>query len=180
MKNKEYGIVIDVETTGFSPRTEELLQVSIIDTKGNTLFDQYFKPQFHDSWEEAQAVNGISPEMVKNAPAFADKLDEINKIISPASAVIGHNVGFDIRFLTYNGVDFPANAEIIDTMRLFAPVYGEVSSSRNSTGGYKNKSLVVAADFFSYAWGDDQAHNSLSDCRATLYVYKKLIEKGAC
>ena len=40
MKNKY--IIIDTETTGFHPYDgDELLQVSIIDTDGNVLFDEY-------------------------------------------------------------------------------------------------------------------------------------------
>lgn len=40
-------IVIDTETTGLNAKTDELLQVSIIDTDGNVLFDSYFKPTRH-------------------------------------------------------------------------------------------------------------------------------------
>ena len=52
MKNKY--IIIDTETTGFHPYDgDELLQVSIIDTDGNVLFDEYFKPQHRTEWKEA-------------------------------------------------------------------------------------------------------------------------------
>lgn len=37
-------IVIDTETTGLDPIVDELLQVSIIDNNGNTLFDEFVKP----------------------------------------------------------------------------------------------------------------------------------------
>ena len=37
-------IVIDTETTGLNPYDDELLQVSIIDGQGNTLFNSYIKP----------------------------------------------------------------------------------------------------------------------------------------
>lgn len=38
-------IVIDTETTGFNAKTDELLQVSIIDTDGNVLFDSFLNRQ---------------------------------------------------------------------------------------------------------------------------------------
>ena len=77
MKNKY--IIIDTETTGFHPYDgDELLQVSIIDTDGNVLFDEYFKPQHRTEWKEAEQVNGISPEMVADRPAISEKISEIN------------------------------------------------------------------------------------------------------
>lgn len=38
------------------------------------------------------------------------------------------------------------------------------------------KKLSVCADFYGYDWGQDKAHDSLSDCRATLYCYHKIKE----
>lgn len=69
---KEYPkeIVIDTETTGLDMFEDELLQVSIIDTDGNVVFDSYFKPIRHSEWYEAQAVNDISPAMVADAPSI--------------------------------------------------------------------------------------------------------------
>lgn len=55
-------IVIDTETTGLDADTDELLQVSIIDGQGNTLFNSYIKPLFTENWDGAMAVNHITPE----------------------------------------------------------------------------------------------------------------------
>lgn len=40
-------IVIDTETTGLNADTDELLQVSIIDSQGNTLFNSYNRYKLH-------------------------------------------------------------------------------------------------------------------------------------
>ena len=64
-------IVIDTETTDKNPQTSELLQVSIIDSDGNVLFDSYFRPE-SSFWPEAMKVNHITSEMVKNAPKVGD------------------------------------------------------------------------------------------------------------
>ena len=42
-------IVVDTETTGLDASIDELLQVSIIDGDGNTLYNGYFKPEHTDS-----------------------------------------------------------------------------------------------------------------------------------
>ena len=166
-------LVIDTETTGLNPETDELLQVSIIDSDGNTLFDSYFKP-CAKSWPEAERVNGISPEMVHNAPTIPEKIAEINEIMCKADKIVGYNTNFDLDFLCNNGLILSDDAEIVDVMEMFAEEYGEWDEKYNC---YKWKKLSVAADYYSYNWNSrpEGAHNSLADCYATLYVYQNLI-----
>lgn len=171
MKNKY--IIIDTETTGFHPYDgDELLQVSIIDTDGNVLFDEYFKPQHRTEWKKAEQVNGISPEMVADRPAISEKISEINAIIENSDTIIGYNTQFDIGFLKANGAIVPDDLETVDVMEDFAKIYGEWNDQR---GSYKWQKLTIAADYYGYDWSEHkEAHNSLGDCYATLYVYKKL------
>ena len=57
-------------------------------------------------------------------------------------------------------------------MKMFAPIYGEWNDQR---GSYKWQKLTAAADYYGYDWSaHEEAHNSLGDCYATLFVYKKL------
>ncbi|WP_298486689.1 LPD11 domain-containing protein [uncultured Ruminococcus sp.] len=167
-------IVIDTETTGFHPYDgDELLQVSIIDTDGNVLFDEYFKPQHRTEWKEAEQVNGISPEMVADRPAISEKISEINAIIENADTIIGYNTQFDIGFLKANGAVVP-NVEMVDVMEDFAKIYGEWNDKRQ---GYKWQKLTRAAEYYGYDWSEHgKAHNSLGDCFATLHVYKEINE----
>lgn len=172
MKNKY--IIIDTETTGFHPYDgDELLQVSIIDTDGNVLFDEYFKPQHRTEWKEAEQVNGISPEMVADRPAISEKISEINAIIENSDTIIGYNTQFDIGFLKANGAIVPDDLETVDVMEDFAKIYGEWNSAR---GSYKWQKLTRAAEYYGYDWSQraETAHNSLGDCYATLFVYDKI------
>ena len=172
MKNKY--IIIDTETTGFHPYDgDELLQVSIIDTDGNVLFDEYFKPQHRTKWKEAEQVNGISPEMVADRPAISEKISEINAIIENSDTIIGYNTQFDIGFLKANGAIVPDDLETVDVMEDFAKIYGEWNSAR---GSYKWQKLTRAAEYYGYDWSQraETAHNSLGDCYATLFVYDKI------
>ena len=129
--SKTKTLVIDTETTGLNPEIDELLQVSIIDSNGNTLFDSYFKP-CAKSWTEAQYINNISPEMVHNAPTISEKITEINEIIAQANKIVGYNISFDIDFLYNNGLIVSKNVEIVDVMEMFAPIYGEWSDYYSS------------------------------------------------
>ena len=168
----EECFVIDTETTGLDAEKDELLQVSIIDGAGKTLFDSYFKP-CTKSWKDAERVNGISPEMVKNAPRISDRIADINGIICRAGTIIGYNTNFDLDFLANNGLILSQDVEIVDVMQEFAPIYGEWSDYYNS---YKWQKLTTAAAYYGYDWNcrAEGAHNSLADCYATLYVFKNL------
>lgn len=166
--------IIDTETTGLDAVQNELLQVSIIDSEGNIMFDSYFRP-CASSWDDAQAVNGISPDMVQNAPRISDRIAEINGILASAGTIIGYNTSFDLDFLENNGLILPVDVEIIDVMQDFAHIYGEWSEYH---GGYKWQKLTTAAAYYGYDWSSrpEGAHNSLADCFATLFVFQKMQE----
>lgn len=161
-------IILDTETTGLNPEEDELLQVSIINEDGETLIDQYVRPTRCTEWPDAERVNHITPEMVRNCPTIHD-MDvsmQISRILEGADKIIGYNTQFDIRFLIAAGYDVPV-VDTVDVMREFAEVYGDY---REEISGYKWQKLTTAAAYYGYEWPID-AHNSLGDCLATLYIY---------
>lgn len=161
-------IYLDTETTGLDPSHDEILQLSIISDSGNILFDSFFRPSA-TSWDDAQKVNGITPEMVAGSPCFEDVIPQINDIFSNASEIIGYNVNFDLAFLRFSGCSVPS-VSCVDVMQDFAIVFGEWSDYHDS---YKWQKLTVAADYYHYDWNSLPvvAHNSLADCFATRFVY---------
>lgn len=164
MENKY--IVLDTETTGLNAAEDELLQVSIIDNEGTVLFDSYIRPTQHTEWAEAERVNHITPEMVADAPTIAEVMPEITDILKRYDKIVGYNVRFDADFLKNNGAEFANNTNFVDSMKIFSLYF----SADN-----KRCKLTEAADYFCYDWSEHkEAHNSLGDCFATLYVYKKL------
>lgn len=164
-------IVIDTETTDPSADYGEILQLSIIDADTEAqLFNEYFKPFFTKEWPKAEAIHHITPAMVADKPYFAEKITEIQKIISTVHTVIGYDVCYDLSFLEAAGCSFPADT-YVDVMQDFAPIYGEWDEYHKK---YRWQKLSVCADYYNYDWGTDTAHDSLADCRATLYCYKKL------
>ena len=57
-------ICIDIETTGLDRNNDEILQVSIINGRGKTLYNSYIKPDYTTEWKEAEAINKISWDCV--------------------------------------------------------------------------------------------------------------------
>lgn len=173
--DKKYKyIVLDTETTGLRFSVDELLQVSIIDSEGNTLFDEYINPLVATHWDDAMAINGITPKMVSDKHNIIEHKQELIDILNSTDVIVGYNTQFDLDFLSSVGIE-NEKAEVVDVMLDFAEVYGEWSENY---GCYKWQKLTTCADYYNYDWGEDNAHNSLSDCRATLFCYQQ-IQKNA-
>lgn len=176
-KDGEVIICLDIETTGFSPRHwengelkgfDELLQVSIVDEEKEIL-NQYIKPQFKKSWEQAEKVNHISPAKVSFAPYAKDVKDKIQKIIDGADIIVGHNISFDTNFLEkYSGISFEGK-KIFDTLAYFKKDEPHLSHKLEKAVEH------YCPDFLQeYQSG---AHDSLVDTKATIKVYRAIVEK---
>lgn len=163
-------VVIDVETTGLED-TDEMLQISIIDTEGNTLFNSYIRPVFHESWPQAEEINQINIQTVKDAPEIQDVAGQLAAILKDVKNIIGYDVAFDVDMLKRFGIPVNDEAEITDVMKLFAPIYGEWS---DKYGCFKWQKLTTCAAYFGFDWKNIKVHDSFADCLATLYCYKKL------
>ena len=165
--NPSKMIVFDLETTGLDDQKDEILQISIIDGDGNTLINEYVHPVKKESWDEAQRINGITPEMVENAPYPYKLIPKVKGIFQAADLIVSYNGVFDLKFLSHWGITADGKTHY-DVMRKFAPVYGEKDLKR---GGYKWKKLTVCAEYYGYKF---KAHDSLEDVKATLFCYRNL------
>ncbi len=169
MNDRSGYIVLDFETTGI--HDPEVLQVSVINDRGETLISGYCRPEHTENWVDAQAVHGISPEMVTSCPTFRESyLPKLLELMEGVAAVIAYNAEFERTVLRFYGVD-PVVA-FIDPMLMFAPVYGEWSDWFQS---YKYQKLATAASYYGY---DFKAHDALEDVKATRYVFEKMIADG--
>ena len=160
-------ICIDIETTGLDRNNDEILQVSIIDGRGKTLYNSYIKPDYKTEWKEAEAINKISWDCVKFALGILTEKRKIDKILRKAGLIIGYNhKAFDLPFLAAKGIDTAVKAKIYDVMLEFAYIVGEYDEKYDN---YKWKPLTYCAKYYGYT--DYKAHDALEDARATLHCY---------
>lgn len=163
----ERVVVLDTETTGLNAYDDEILSISFTDIDGNVLFSSLLKPKRKRSWPGAQAVNGISPSMVKNAPTFDQVADKVSSFINDNTLIVGYNTQFDVDFIFATGkVEYPTNT--FDVMREFSTVHGRTRRGDR----YRWVKLAECAAYYGYTF---EAHESLSDARATAYAFKSLL-----
>mgnify|MGYP003150759729 CR=1 FL=1 len=103
-------IFIDVETTGLDPTVHTIIELALIrrDRDGSeSVFHTRIKPTEQDldvASQTALAINGYrrAPELWENAPSHSEALAELLGFLrgSRYGTWVGHNVLFDVRFLT--------------------------------------------------------------------------------
>lgn len=94
--------VIDTETTGLSPKKNALTEITAIQFKNGVeqgKFSTLVKPS-EDIPPEVEALTGISNAMVQQAPPLISVLTDLCAFTGSTPIIVGHNVGFDIRFIT--------------------------------------------------------------------------------
>lgn len=171
--NKEKIICFDLETTGLYPWHDEILQLAIIDGNGKILFNHYIKPEHTSEWEQAQEVNGITPEMVQNEYPFTHYIEEIQHIIDNSELLIGYNHdSFDIPFLQSSGIIIKEK-ETFDVMTVFAEIYGDWDYKRRR---YRYPKLTRCANYYGYV-NNGAYHDALEDTRATLFCFFEITKE---
>jgi len=90
----------DTETTGVDPAVDELLSIGIVGHDGTVLLDTFIRPLDMRNMTVTNAfeINGITPEMVEDAPAFEDVYGVIKTLLD-GRFWLGYNIQFDARML---------------------------------------------------------------------------------
>lgn len=163
-KFPEY-FVIDLETTGFSPTADRIIEISAIkvqDGKVVSTFTTLVDPEIAIS-PEMENLTHINTQMVVGAPKINVALPAFVNYVNN-SILVGHNVPFDLRFLAVNcnalGLQF--NYQYIDTLQLSRKVLHNLP---------KHRLCDLCAHFKIQV---AQFHRSLNDCYATHECFQRL------
>jgi len=117
---------LDIETTGLNSRRGAVVEMAVVRFRDNRVLDTnvwLVHPPDHIPAAErkaAEAVHGITPDMLRDAPEFAQVYPRVLETLQGA-VVIAHNAPFDMRFLQAEvdraGLAAPTNT-VLDTLRL--------------------------------------------------------------
>lgn len=151
-------LILNTQTTGLGKR-DEVLSISITDYKGQPVFYSLVKPIIHDSWLSAEAINGISPATVANAPTFADIAQEVAGLLN-GRYVTAWNVNFDITMLKQSAV--------VHKLKGFEAWLGHpyldcVMENYAQLNRRRAEKLAVVCQ--RYGVNTDAAHTAVGDCQ---------------
>ena len=152
--NTSNALILDSETTGLD-RTAQIVELSIINTAGETLFDQRFKPTV-SVHSRAAKIHGLTDEVLSNYPPFSEFSDEIWELISGRDLII-YNKAFDYRLL----IQTAGSAKCYMPPSMEEPSIHCAMMHYGAFAGSKQK--LPSGD-----------HSALGDCKATLKVIEMM------
>ena len=161
--NQTY-ISLDLETTGFDPSNDQVLEIAAIKFQGNQIIEQ-FETLINPGVEIPAMVShitGISAETVKDAPSFESVSSNLSRFIGNFP-IVGHNIDFDLTFLEAKGI--PITNKQFDTFHLASillpnlPSYSLETISRQLKISHTNK------------------HRAMSDAHVCFELFLLLMEK---
>lgn len=158
-------VVFDIETTGISSKFDEVIEISAVKVRDGKVADEFntlVNPGRKIPYG-ASRVNGITDEMVADAPPFCDALKRFLEFAG-GDVLVGHNIhSFDMKFIYRDSEKYygriPGN-DYIDTLMLARKLLPKLSHHR----------LVDLAEHYHISAAG--AHRALNDCRMNQRVYE--------
>lgn len=163
-------VAFDLETTGTSCTKDKVVEISaikVIEGKITDEFSTLVNPECKIP-VNASRINGITDDMVKDAPVFKEALAIFLRFVGNL-VLVGHNIhSFDMKFINRDCEEYfglvPGN-DCIDTLTMARICLPELN----------HHSLTDIAEF--YGISTEGAHRALSDCRMNQAIYE---EMGKC
>ena len=165
-------VFLDCETTGLGQDpalVDELLEVALVDQAGAALLHSFVKPQHRQDWPEAQAIHGISPADVANAPPFDALAPRLEVALAGVDLVVIYNAPFDLSFMppSTRALIAPKACCAMQAMATWRAWRAE------SLGSPRWCTLVDAAAIADHLW-EAAPHRALADALALRAVWRFL------
>lgn len=168
----EDAVIFDSETTSKYPSDARIVDIAIINLKGEVLLNTLVHPGMPIP-PETQAIHGIGDEHVKNAPTFAEIYDALRTHLFKRTWVI-YNAGYDAPIIdnlcgVHGLPPILRNSEYC-AMKQYAQFYGDWNQYRSQ---FKWQKLSAAVEQCGLTV-DPNAHRALADCSMTLQVLRHM------
>lgn len=159
--------IFDLETTGISVDRDDIIEISAVRVKGGAVVDTFstlVNPSRMIPYS-ATKVNGITDEMVADAPDIREAMTDFLAFIGD-TVLIGHNIiSFDLKFIDCAVIELfhqSVRNDFIDTLHM----------ARTCLPELKHHRLVDVASYFHI--NTDGAHRALNDCVMNQKCYEEL------
>jgi DNA polymerase III subunit epsilon len=163
-------VVVDVEATGAKTPPNRLIELGAYRIRGGRIADKFVTlvnpelpiPRF------VATLTGISNDMVRGAPVFADVAPQWLDFVSD-SVIVAHNAPFDTSFLNHE------ISRVYPGHRMVNPHLCTVRLSRRAMPDLSNHRLETIASHFSIPIAS--RHRAGSDALATAEIFILLLTK---
>ena len=160
-------VVFDLETTGFSPETNLIIEIGAVKVQNGKIVDKFstfVNPQVPIPFRIEQ-LTSINDSMVIDAPVIADILPEFMKFCE-GCVMVAHNADFDMSFIKKNcqRLDIPCKPTIVDTVALARVLLPNLNRFKLDTVA---KALGVSLE---------NHHRAVDDAGCTAEIFVKFIE----
>ena len=169
--------VLDLETTGFSAKTEKITEIGIMKVKNGEVIDEFscfVNPEKHIPQRVSEVTN-ITDDMVKDAKTIKDVFPDVLEFLGDPNntVIVAHNANFDVGFLKQNAINlgYKFDYTYLDTLSLAKDLFPN----------YKKYKLGKIAENLGIKV--EVAHRALDDVDTTVKVFRVMMdmlkEKGA-
>ena len=160
MTSQTYA-AIDLEMTGLKPGFDEIIEVGIVRCTPEQVLERWsslVRP-LETPPLRVQRMTGITPAMLADAPTWAEIEERVRGLLDGAT-LIGHNVGFDEKFLEAVGITSATPS--VDTLPLAQII--EPGAPSHRLGEICRRYEIEL----------DDAHRALADAEAARRVFLQL------
>lgn len=165
-KLEQQPIYIDTETTGLN-RSDEVVEISIINHDGSVLFSKLIRPS-QPIPREAEKIHGITNKMVEAAQPWPTLWPVIRTHLY-GRVIAAYNAPFDQRMMEQSHARYRLpwrdKLDFLDVLTLYSEYRGEWDQLR---GSYRFFKLEEAGKFFNISLPN--AHRSTADALLTRAV----------
>ncbi|MDD6481098.1 MAG: PolC-type DNA polymerase III [Lachnospiraceae bacterium] len=164
---QEDYVVFDLETTGFSPESNRIIEIGAVKVQNGSIVDRFstfVNPQVPIPFRIEQ-LTSINDSMVLDAPVIEEILPKFMEFCE-GCVMVAHNADFDMSFIKMNckrmGID--CNPTIIDTVALARILLPNLNRFKLDTVA---KALNILLD---------NHHRAVDDAGCTAEIFVKFIE----
>lgn len=161
-------VVFDIETTGFSPVKNRIIEIGAVRVENGAIADRYstfVNPDVPIPFE-IEKLTGINDEMVVDAPMIETVLPEFLQFCEGA-VLVAHNANFDMSFILENAArqNLPCDLTYVDT----------VGIARILLPHQAKHTLDAVAKTMSVSL--ENHHRAVDDAAATAEIFVKFIPR---
>ena len=160
-------VVFDIETTGLSPRTDDIIEIGAVKVANRKVVDS-FSTFIHIKRSLPAKIielTSITDDILQNQPEITSALPDFFKFAGN-SALVAHNASFDVSFIKNKALEYlnqSYDPSVLDTLELSKALIKDVKNHRLNT---LTKKLGIKLE---------NHHRAVDDANATAQLFLHLM-----